>query len=94
MKTRTLLKLVVLLPLIQCLLTSHAVAEELEDSNPPMVIPERGQSQAEVAMTFGEPRRATITAGKSSIRTWHYEEFSVFFEESQVVHAVRRHRRL
>lgn len=94
MKTRTLLKLVVLLPLIQCLLNSQALAEELEASGSPLAIPERGQSQTEVAMTFGEPRRATKTVGKASIRTWHYEEFSVYFEENQVVHAVRRHRHL
>lgn len=93
MKTRTLLKLVVL-PLMQYLLSGQAVAEELEAPSSPVSIPERGQSQAEVAMIFGEPRRATRIAGKFSIKTWHYEEFSVYFEENQVIHAVRRHHRL
>jgi|GEM_PF-2992359 len=99
MKTRMLLKVIVLTSLIQGLLINLAMAEESKFSpatrgNYFLVIPERGQSQTDVAMSFGEARRVTSTAGKTHIRTWHYEEFSVYFEQNQVVHAIRRHRRL
>lgn len=99
MKNRILLKIIVLTSLIQGLLINQALAEELElfqenQANHPLEIPERGQSHTEVAMAFGEPQRATSLAGKLPIRTWHYEEFSVYFEEDRVIHAVRRNRRL
>jgi hypothetical protein len=97
MRTRILRKILLYALLVPAMYTSQVMAEDLkivigEQGNRSMSIPERGLTQQEVSETFGSPQRMTRMVGKPPMSTWHYEMFSVYFEDDQVIHAVRRHR--
>ncbi|TXH04207.1 MAG: hypothetical protein E6R07_09730 [Nevskiaceae bacterium] len=56
-------------------------------------LPAKGISMAEVVKKFGEPRAKHPPVGggeprQPPITRWDYENFSVFFEHSHVIHAV------
>lgn len=53
-------------------------------------IPNRGLTKAQVRNRFGEPNRRSRTVGNPPISQWYYPEFTVYFEYSHVVHAVRK----
>lgn len=53
--------------------------------------PTRGMSMARVAEQFGAPLEKYPAVGKPPITRWDYDNFSVFFEYQQVVHAVAKH---
>ena len=58
-----------------------------------IVLPAKGTSMAEVARKFGQPSVKHPPAGggepkQPPITRWDYENFSVFFEHSHVIHAV------
>lgn len=55
-------------------------------------IPNRGLSKSQVRNQFGEPSRKSRTVGNPPISQWYYPEFTVYFEYSHVVHAVRKAR--
>ena len=50
--------------------------------------PERGMSKLEVEQTFGAPQSIEGPIGSPPIYRWNYPEFSVFFEQNYVLHAV------
>lgn len=99
MLVRKRLKNVALTLVIQIFCMSHVWSDDPpayaeQSDNPSFRMPQKGQSQAEIVSVFGPPQRTTRLDGKAHIRTWHYEYFSVFFREQQVIHSVRRHRNL
>ncbi len=99
MRTRIFRKILLCTLLTPVMFAGHVLAEDLkvaigEQGNRSMSIPERGLTQEEVSESFGSPQRMTQMVGKPPISTWHYEMFSVYFEDDQVIHAVRRHRSL
>lgn len=56
-------------------------------------LPAKGEAQAAVLRRYGEPGKRYPAVGGSSaaqppITRWDYDGFSVFFENSHVVHAV------
>lgn len=57
------------------------------------VLPKRGQSMQVVSKNFGKASRVTKSQGKITKRNpritqWHYRDFSVYFENSHVIHSV------
>lgn len=58
-----------------------------------LTLPAKGEAQASVLSRYGEPAKRYAAVGGSSaaqppITRWDYPGFSVFFENSHVVHAV------
>ena len=58
-----------------------------------IVLPAKGTSMTDVARKFGQPKLKHPAAGggepkQPPITRWDYENFSVFFEHSHVIHAV------
>jgi hypothetical protein len=53
-----------------------------------IVTPNKGMTKAQVESQFGSPVSQKAAVGEPPISVWHYEEFSVYFEHSHVVHAV------
>lgn len=86
--------LLTLLPLVSELSQAQDIPFSEKSAVLSLHMPYQGQSPAQVSSEFGQPRRMTQIKGKSSIETWHYEYFSVYFREDQVIHSVRRHRDL
>lgn len=56
--------------------------------------PKTGESQAQLLERFGEPQSKTAAKGEPPISRWDYENFSVYFENTTVIHSVLKHRRL
>ena len=50
--------------------------------------PNRGSSMATVQGRFGEPTNRHATVGNPPITRWDYPQFSVYFENDRVLHAV------
>lgn len=50
--------------------------------------PSRGQSMGEVEARFGRPEQQLPATGQPPITRWIYAGFTVYFEDSTVVHAV------
>lgn len=59
-------------------------------ANSNITIPERGLTKSQVSAQFGEPSRRSRTVGNPPISQWYYPQFTVYFEYSHVVHAVRK----
>ena len=53
--------------------------------------PARGMSAATVAMRFGEPLSKTAPVGQPPISRWHYQHFTVYFEDDTVIASVLPH---
>jgi len=51
-------------------------------------LPRRGVNMAAVGAQFGAPRARHAAVGQPPITRWDYEGFSVYFENSHVIHAV------
>lgn len=54
-------------------------------------MPIRGVSSTAVIERFGQPTQRHAPVGEPPIRRWDYPQFSVYFEQDNVVHSVRRH---
>jgi hypothetical protein len=69
-----------------------AVAETLstDTGNPAASVehPNRGSTMATVQGRFGEPAQRHATVGNPPITRWDYPQFSVYFENDRVLHAV------
>jgi len=68
-------------------LTPHPVV--LKAAN----MPKRGETMKQVAKKFGSPQRVKTSSGKVTKRNpkitrWDYPGFSVYFENSHVIHSV------
>ena len=55
-----------------------------------VVKPERGLSSRTVEAEFGEPLSRHGPVGDPAIYFWEYEQFTVYFEDSYVIHAVSK----
>ncbi len=53
--------------------------------------PQRGMSREQVTQYFGEPRTKDEAKGKPPIEKWTYPQFSVYFEQNNVLHSVLHH---
>jgi len=51
-------------------------------------LPKRGASMGAVESQFGAPRARHAAVGPAPITRWDYDGFSVYFENSRVIHAV------
>ena len=51
-------------------------------------LPRRGVNMAAVEAQFGAPRARHAAVGQPPITRWDYEGFSVYFENTHVIHAV------
>ncbi len=68
-------------------------AKVLEKAN----LPTHGQSMKQVKKRFGVPKRVKVSKGKVTKRNpkitrWDYSGFSVYFENSHVIHSVVKKR--
>lgn len=59
-------------------------------AKPTMALPTAGMSMASVTQKFGAPKTKHAAIGKPPITQWDYEQFSVYFEYSHVVHSIQR----
>jgi hypothetical protein len=50
--------------------------------------PARGSSMSQVEAQYGAPQSKHAAVGKPPITRWDYANFSVYFENSRVLHAV------
>ena len=55
-------------------------------------MPVRGQSKRQVEQEFGAPVSEHGPTGDPSIYYWEYQDFTVYFEDNYVLHAVNKHR--
>lgn len=55
--------------------------------------PEKSQSMAQVEKLFGQPLRKIQSTGVPAIDRWRYPDFTVYFENEKVIHAVLHHKR-
>ncbi|MDH5326522.1 MAG: hypothetical protein OEZ68_09415 [Gammaproteobacteria bacterium] len=60
------------------------------DSDPSVVLPDRGMSMDEVTAKFGEPLQVIDAIGKPPITRWMYDQFTVHFEYQYVIHAFKK----
>jgi hypothetical protein len=51
-------------------------------------LPRRGANMGAVEAQFGAPRARHAAVGQPPITRWDYDGFSVYFENSHVIHAV------
>jgi len=52
--------------------------------------PSRGTTQAQVEANYGAPSSAESAVGDPPITRWEYPSFVVYFEYSNVIHAVQK----
>lgn len=50
--------------------------------------PAKGQSMSQVEARYGAPREVVPAVGQPPITRWVYDGFTVYFEDSTVLHAV------
>jgi hypothetical protein len=72
-----------------------AVAEELRMSvkekaerSAQADLPRNGLSESSVENRWGQPESVTGPVGEPPIRQWHYQDFTVYFENNRVIHTV------
>jgi len=53
--------------------------------------PERGMSKAQVESTYGAPDSRHGPNGDPAIYYWEYTDFTIYFEDNFVLHAVSKH---
>lgn len=51
-------------------------------------LPQRGTSTAQVQGRWGDPRQRVAAVGEPPISRWVYDDFTVYFEHSHVIHSV------
>ncbi|HMA12316.1 MAG TPA: hypothetical protein VKO83_10540 [Steroidobacteraceae bacterium] len=51
-------------------------------------LPKRGATMSAVESQFGAPKTRHAAVGKPPITRWDYDGFSVYFEDTRVIHAV------
>jgi ribonucleotide monophosphatase NagD (HAD superfamily) len=64
------------------------VNDELTVAPTDVVRPARGSTMQTVEAKFGAPQVRHDAIGKPAITRWDYPNFSVFFENQRVIHAV------
>jgi len=53
--------------------------------------PKAGMTMTSVEQTYGNPTQRHAAVGEPPITRWDYPNFSVYFENQLVIHAVARH---
>ena len=53
-----------------------------------VTLPGRGMTTEQVVERFGEPVKKNEAVGTPPISSWVYDEFTVYFEDRFVIHAV------
>ncbi|ARU56141.1 MAG: hypothetical protein MI864_12615 [Pseudomonadales bacterium] len=64
-------------------------SETSNTSGQTSTLPDKGLSMAEVNARWGQPEDIGKARGKPPITRWRYADFTVYFENSTVIHAVR-----
>jgi hypothetical protein len=64
------------------------VGDQVQVRTVSIELPSRGASMSAVEAKFGAPKERHAAVGKPPITRWDYENFSVYFENQHVVHAV------
>ena len=70
----------------------HIPVGQQAPENKHMARPVRGMSQDSVLADYGEPASITAAVGEPPISKWIYEDFTVYFESSVVIHSVLQHK--
>jgi hypothetical protein len=65
-----------------------AVDDQLSVVSSDVARPERGMTMRKVEAKFGTPAERHEAVGTPAITRWDYQNFSVFFENDRVIHAV------
>ena len=50
--------------------------------------PGNGASKGQVVQQFGKPGRTEKAVGEPPISIWHYDNYSVYFENNKAIHSV------
>lgn len=97
MRPQLLTILLIALPLVAL---ESVAAEVVSSTSPPTAKtitnaqqPKRGMSMRQVERKFGTPEKKIAAAGKPPITRWVYTNFTVYFEDKYVIHAVKRRER-
>lgn len=53
-------------------------------------LPRNGLSESSVENRWGQPESVTGPVGQPPIHQWHYQDFTVYFEDNRVIHTVLR----
>ena len=89
MKTRSLVVLVCLLaPAGAAVAETLVVDDQVQMRDSAVERPRRGSTMQSVEQKFGQPTQRRPTIGQPPITRWDYPQFSVFFENDRVIHAV------
>lgn len=89
---------IVLAGLCSTLIASNGLAETIavprSESSHSVPRPLRGTSKADVQSRFGEPLSKNGPRGNPSIYYWEYSDYTVYFEDNIVIHAVSKEKSL
>ena len=84
--------------LCSTLIASNSLAETIalphKDSSRSAPRPTRGTTKAEVQARFGDPLSKDGPRGNPSIYFWEYPDYTVYFEDDIVIHAVSKEKSL
>ena len=84
--------------LCSTLIASNGLAETIavprSESSHSATHPVRGTSKADVQSQFGEPLSKNGPRGNPSIYYWEYSDYTVYFEDNIVIHAVSKEKSL
>jgi hypothetical protein len=64
------------------------VGDQMQVKPATMDVPERGMSMTQVEAKYGAPSQKHAAVGQPPITRWDYDGFSVYFENSLVIHSV------
>jgi len=67
----------------------HAEVIDIPTRTIEETMPLRGSTMKQVREQLGEPMQIESAVGKPPITRWHYPQFTVYFEQHFVLHAVK-----
>jgi hypothetical protein len=80
---------ILLLPLITPIAGAESLVTKMDTMNQQSVeTPRNGQKKDVVSTRYGEPKQKIAAVGEPPISKWVYQEFTVYFENDTVLHAV------
>ena len=83
------LSLAVLAAAVVVPVNAQTLATKVTSSNQQSTVtPKNGQKKENVASMFGEPKLKIAAVGEPPISKWVYQDFTVYFEDDTVLHAV------
>ncbi len=66
----------------------EGVLEVGEQGDSSISTPKNGQDTTSVILQYGEPKQKIPAIGEPPISKWVYDQFTVYFENDRVIHAV------